>query len=340
MHSLRLSDLALPLPFKLWTLIHILVYVEAEKLAYYVTPPLSPTASRAPNLVIHLDKPSQTGMEGGDPRRQYEQANYQPARGYGASIPSSGITERYGQPQAQAQQLPTPNARASAGSHASGLYPYTQGQQQYAPQMQDTSLQYQSDFPQDTQRQQHFPSYSSSMMYNISAQVHQPQQSPSFESVQQYQPRQSAAIEVLSNQFGVPQYYNAGEPTSASTQIPHTYSTTQYQQQPPFQQNLSGHRSSESTYSAGVGDYQQPLTMSNVPDQPESAQEGSAMEETFKYYTNLLKETYQCTNEGKLVEAGSKLLDLSKWLLGNVAALGRPCLIIQSSFGLFFSNIR
>lgn len=259
-------------------------------------------------------------MEGGGPRRQYEQANYQPSRGYGASIPGTGVPERYGQSQTQAQQ---PSARASAGNHGSGLYPYTQGQQQYAPQMQDTSLQYQSDFPQDTQRQSQFPAYSSSMMYSMSAPVHQAQQSPSFESVQQYQPRQSAAIEVLPNQFGVPQYYNTGEPTTASAQIPHTYSTAQYQQQPPFQQSLSGHRATESTsYATGVGDYSH-LSMSNVIDQSDSAQEASAMEETFKYYTSLLKETYQCTHEGKLVEAGHKLLDLSKWLLGNVAALGK-----------------
>lgn len=171
-------------------------------------------------------------------------------------------------------------------------------------------------------------------MYPLPAQVQPAQQPPSsYDPVQQYhQPRQSAAIEVLSTQFGVPQYYNTGEPTSASTQIPQVYASAQYQQQAPFPQSLATNRPPESTpYAAATADYP-PLTMSNLLEQAEAPHDPSANEEPYKTYLESLKQTYRYTHEGRLVEAGHRLLDLSDWLVGHASELGE--------FALFGSCIR
>ena len=272
-------------------------------------------------------------MAGVDPRRQYDQSSYQSPRGYGANIPGTSLPERYGQSQTQARQIPTTESAGSTGAAAGqalrGVYPYAQGQQQYAPHMQGTSMGYQAEFQQDTQRQQQFPAYCSDMIYSLPAQVQPAQQPSNYDVVQQpYQPRQSTAIEVLSNQFGVPQYYNTGEPTSAASQIPQTYASPQYQQQHAFQQSLSSNRPTEGTsYATGVGEYTQ-LNMSGALEPAEAAQDPSAGEEPYKTYLESLKQTYQFTYEGRLVEAGQRLLELSDWLIGHATELGGSSLII------------
>ena len=270
-------------------------------------------------------------MAGVDPRRQYEQSPYQSARGYGANIPGSSVPERYGQSQAQARQIPATGSTGNTGAPGQalrGVYPYAQGQQQYAPQMQDTSMGYQAEYQQDTQRQQQFPAYCSDMIYSLPAQVQPAQQPSNYDPVQHYQPRQSTAIEVLSNQFGVAQYYNTGEPTSAASQISQPYASTQYPQQSSFQQSLSSNRPTEgSSYATGVGDYSQ-LSMSGALEPAEAAQDPSAGEEPYKTYLESLKQTYQFTYEGRLVEAGQRLLELSDWLIGHATELGQSSHIV------------
>ena len=270
-------------------------------------------------------------MDGAAPGRQYEQTPYQHQRGYGTNISGTGVTERYGPSQTQTRQVPSNGPGASARAHGQGLrvYPYAQGQQQYAAQMQDTQLQYQSEFPQETQRHQQYAPYSSGMIYNIPAHVQPAQQPPSYDPVQHYQPRQSTAIEVLTSQFGVPQYYNTDESTTAATQIPQTYATTQFQQQQQQQQpshfhSIPSNRAAESSsYASGVSEYSH-LNMSNVLEPAESSQDGSARDEPYKVYLDSLKQAYQYTLDGRLVEAGQRLLELSEWLIGNATELGRP----------------
>jgi hypothetical protein len=104
-----------------------------------------------------------------------------------------------------------PRTSASGQSQEITAYGFAQGQQQYAPQLQDTSLQYQPEFPLDTQRTQQYAQYPAQMMYDMPQQA--PQQSP-YDPVQQFQHRQPAAVEVLPIQFGVGQYYPAVDPPS------------------------------------------------------------------------------------------------------------------------------
>jgi len=201
------------------------------KLALYATPPATPTAHRTSAFDTPLGELKFGrigGMEGDEQhRRQYEQPSY-PQRGYvqdlrpgaqGSNVPEahdlrdsagSDGTDRLRQSQLLAARTPTSGSMAVGGGNPQllGGFGYTQGQQYSPTHMQGSSLQYQTDYSPETQRQQQFPQYASQLMYSVPQQAQQ--QSP-YEPVPQYQPRQSAALEVLSTQFGVPQFYNPGE---------------------------------------------------------------------------------------------------------------------------------
>ena len=257
-------------------------------------------------------------------RGQYEQPSHPGPRPYVPSIRSgsaSGGPDRFRQTSRLSSSTRSPSVRGTgAGEHGQelGVYSYTQGP--YTPQIQDSSLQYQSEFPQDAQRQQPFPSYSSNIMYNLTS----PAQQPSvYESVAQYQPRQPATIEALSNQFGVAQYYNTSEPSTASVSVPQTYSLASYQQHLQNQQGSQGSRATNiSPYPVVMSDYAQ-LGMPNVLDQQNPSQELETTDDAHSTYLETVKRTYQDAYDGKLIEAGRRLLELSEWLLGHANDLGK-----------------
>ena len=204
-----------------------------------------------------------------------------------------------------------------------GVYGYTQGQQQYTPQLQDSSLQYQPDFSQDPQRSAQFPSYTSNLMYNLPQQTQQP---TAYDPVQQYQPRQSAAIEVLSNQFGVPQYFSPTESASAPGAVPQQFATTSFQQQMTYQQPAQAGRATlPSSYPTTMADYTQ-SAIHGLLEQPQpdpTTQEAAGFDAAYNEYLEALKRTFQHTREGRMVEAGQSLMQISDWLLGQAGDLGK-----------------
>ncbi|KAI4129953.1 MAG: hypothetical protein LQ347_003558 [Umbilicaria vellea] len=279
-------------------------------------------------------------MEGDErQRRQYDQANYPSARGFGqpprgvSSSHSSGsnVPDRFGQSQLLATRSEMSAPPAVPGPAAQALaYGYTQGQHYAAQPLHGSSLQYTPEFsPPDTQRQHQFPQYASSMMYNVPPQTQQ--QSP-YESVSQYQPRQSAALEVLTTQFGVPQYFNPSEPTSAAgPAVPQQYASAQFQQPmsyPPQQASLA-RSTNPSPYQSSMADFAQPIA-SEVLEQQELALDSSSYDDAYNQYQNALKLTFENTRSGRLIEAGQSLLEISEWLLGHAVELGRPTFVHRS----------
>jgi len=186
--------------------------------------------------------------------------------------------------------------------------------------LQDAALQYQAEFTQDPQRAQQYTQYSSNLMYNMPQQT--PQQSP-YEPVQQFQPRQTAAVEVLSTQFGVPQYYPTGDPTSAPGPMAQQYATAPFQQQITYQQSAhTGRAALPPAYPTGMAEYVQP----NVPEvleQQEPAPDAGGYDAAYRRYVEKLRATFQDVKEGRLVEAGQGLLEISEFLLGQAVELGK-----------------
>ena len=272
-------------------------------------------------------------MEGdGQQRRQYDQ--YSLGRGYAQNTRGGSVSDRFRQTQqlsSMRSPTSTPRGASAAGSAATGAsnqglgYGFaSQQQQQQAQQytaVPDASLQYQTDFPQEAQRHQQFAQYAPNIMYNIQQQA-QPQ-SP-YDPVPQYQqPRQSGTLEVISNQFGVPQYYSTAEATSVPgpSTVPQQYTTApfpQYQQQP----TPTGRTTQPTAYAAGMAEYVAP-PVTEYLEQQEPVSEASRYDVAYNQYIEALKETFQNTRDGRLIEAGQSLLDVSEWLLGHAADLGK-----------------
>lgn len=184
--------------------------------------------------------------------------------------------------------------------------------------------------PQQPQSQQQFPQYGSNMVYNMSQQA--TPQSP-YNTVQPYQQRQSTAIDVLSNQFGMQPYFGQGEPTSGAmsatnpSYITSQVDTSSYTQQTPvarsavsqaYPMEMEGY---EPTAAAATAD---PGGSVGATAAPETAQQDPTYDEAYNQYQKALKETFEHTNAGRLAKASESLLRISSWLLGHAVDLGEP----------------
>jgi len=186
------------------------------------------------------------------------------------------------------------------------------------------TLQYQPEYAPESQRlQQPYQQYGSNMMYSVPQQQPAAPQSP-YEPVQQYQqPRQSAAIEILSSQFGVPQsYYNVpgeGGPTSAPIGMgaqPSQYPPLSYTTQSPV-----GHDSIATAYSSGMQDPTQG-SQGAYSQQGYLQQSPSELDHAWATYQAELRRTFECVRDGRLSEGGELLIKISDWLLPNAENLG------------------
>lgn len=256
-------------------------------------------------------------------RRQYEHQQF--SRGfvpnYRPNMPEGNPPGRLRQAQIMTGRSPTPASVVPAtGTHPQelGNFGYQQGSQYPAAQMQGSSIQFPTDYSQDPQRTQQFPPYNSQMVYNVPQQT-QPR-SP-YDTVPQYQPRQSAALEVLSNQFGVSQYYQPSEPIGASghTSTPQQYAPSQFNQSIAYQTPGTGRGTIASPYPAGMAEYGQG-SVPEAADQQE--QETSNLAESLHEYQEALKATFENIDKGRLIEAGGSLLEISEWFLGRTKELG------------------
>jgi hypothetical protein len=206
-------------------------------------------------------------------------------------------------------------------------YTYYQDESQFTTPaaIPANTMQFQSDYAHDPQRQQTFSQYNSNLMYNVPSQG---PQSTNYDPSQGYQPRQSAAVEVLSNQFAsVPQqYYPQSEPTSAAgggVHLSQQQPSSQYTSLPFSQQNQPGRQPNlPQPYSTGMT-LQQP----SAPDQQMDFEGGdppaSHFDDAYTQYQTALRSTFRNTQDGRLVEAGESLATLTDWLLSNASELGR-----------------
>ncbi|KAL8973208.1 MAG: hypothetical protein Q9183_000110 [Haloplaca sp. 2 TL-2023] len=264
-------------------------------------------------------------MEGDErQRRQYDQQQYPRtfAPGFRSNAPESNAAERLRQAQMMTGSRPTSGPIIAApGAHSQELggFGYPQGTHYPPTQMQGSPLQFSSEYEPEVQRSQNFPSYTPQMMYNV---PQQPQPRSPYESMPQYQPRQTAAMEGLSNQFGVStQYYAPSEPSAASGQASpqRQYPPTHYQQALAYQTPGTGRHPIPASYPAGMAEY----SPASMPDASELQEQPSTdFEADYGRYQEGLKKTLENASKGRLAEAGHLLLEVSEWLLGRAKVLG------------------
>jgi len=232
-------------------------------------------------------------------KKQYSQAGYSSSQDFGqVSRDGAGSDVSDRQPQMSSIKSPTSGPWTSPGGQSQGITDsrYPQGQQQHSPQ-------YQPDFFQDPQRAQQYNQYPSNMMYSIPQQA--PQRSP-YEPAQQFQPCQSAAVELFSNQYDVPQYYALDNPTSAPSSMTAQYASVPFQQEIVHQQpGHTGRAALSTAYTARITQLVQPT-----------------QDTAYCRYIEKLLTIFQDVKDGKLVEAGQCLLEISEFLLGQAVELG------------------
>lgn len=264
-------------------------------------------------------------MDANDPRRrQSNPSGYASQQGLlqtSPQYPATTVSDRYRSSQLGLQS-PTSAPTAGRGGNIQGYsYGYGESSSFGGSSMNPATLSYPAEYSQETQRPtQQYGQYGSNIMYNVPSQQQAPTHSP-YENVQQYQqPRQSAAIEVLSNQFGVPQqYYGAGEsgPTSAPMpSIGGQNAPSQYSQMSYSQPTSAPREAMSSAYSMAE------TSQSGQTAYGQSSYSMSGLDSAYEQYQSELKKTFESIRDGRLVEAGSSLREISSWLLGNAEALG------------------
>ncbi|KAL2855471.1 hypothetical protein BJY01DRAFT_2485 [Aspergillus pseudoustus] len=238
--------------------------------------------------------PRSSGSSTGD---RFRQAGYQPTRG-----DPSQATGRQRMP-AYMDYGYTDSSTFQGGALQDELQPYT-------PALRD---------PQ--QRQQPFHSYESEIVYNLGQQG--PTQTP-YEVVPPYPSRQSAALDSLSGQFAVSQYFAPNEPSGAG--LATTYLAPGISMSPYNQPGPIGRSSATHAFSANMADMtlvgaagqQQPSSHS----QPQTLSEPSPSAEPLRQFQRALRGTIDHTRAGRLVDASRSLLDISEWLVVSARELG------------------
>ncbi|TVY14717.1 hypothetical protein LARI1_G006872 [Lachnellula arida] len=249
---------------------------------------------------------------GSDPRFNAGQAQGQAQQS--RAFPTSSA-ERYRAATLTASPTAGRGAAAGAATYPAGFYQEPQAAFSAVPA---NPLQYQSGYPQDQrQQQQSFSNYNQDLMYNVAQQA---PQSNVYDSSQQFQSRQPAAMQLLSD---VAAPYFPNEPTSVSGPpvLQHhasSGSSAVYQHQqspenraPMLQQGYTG-----------------AIAMGGIPqaaeamDEDEFQVQGPGMEAAYTAYQTALKEIFQNIIQGRLAVAAQSLLEVSEWLLGHVGDLG------------------
>ena len=269
-------------------------------------------------------------MDGGDRgRKQYGDPTYTSA----SPMTPLSAPDRYRQntlPSVRAEYNTTSMHRTHTLPNY-GTYGYADQQTYGAQTMPHTgfsgsNMPYAADFAPETREsqsqqqspQQSFPQYSANVIYNAAQNM--PSQS-SYDTTPQYQQRQSAAIEVLSNQFGVQPYFESGDASQGGMQ-PYIQS---HIEAPTYGQHVSVSRNSlQQGYSSNVAEYpsmSQPSA--GTRDVPSSHVVREDSDQAYHNYKQQVKATYESTSSGNLVAAANGLLDLSRWLLSRVDQLGQ-----------------
>ena len=243
-----------------------------------------------------------------DPRFNPDQSQ---GRGF-----SSSSSERY---------RPAPLTTSPSSSRGpSGATAYSTYYQEPAPSfpaaLPPTNMQYQPAYPQDQRQQQGFAAYNPDLMYNVTQQA---PQSNVYDSTPQFQARQPAAMQMLSD---VAAPYFSNEPTSAAGApgLQHHASSgssaiyQQHQQSPGDRAPLL-----QQGYTGGMSMGSIPPGPPDIMEEDDFQAQGPGMEAAYTAYQTALKEIFQNIINGRLGEASQSLLEVSEWLLGHVGDLGR-----------------
>lgn len=188
--------------------------------------------------------------------------------------------------------------------------------------MQDVEMQYSPSYVQSQLRQPSMPQQPPQSQYQSYGQgmmLPSAQPQPIYDPMSPYQQRQSAAAaEVMASQFAVPQYLPSGESGNIAHPAPYVGSQSETSSFRPQLPSTRGLQQSYAAPSAAYGQVEEQQTVRAGPTEP--AQD--VLEASIRQYQDELKATFGAIRAERVTEASAKLLDLARWLLGNVPVLG------------------
>ncbi|CZT06140.1 uncharacterized protein RCO7_05109 [Rhynchosporium graminicola] len=252
-----------------------------------------------------------------------------PNEPHGGSDPRFNADQSHGRgfPGASAERYrPVPlstspsTGRGTAGASAYSGY-YSETAPSFTAPLASNPLQYQSGYAPDQRQQQTFNGYAPNIsdMYGVGQQT---TQGTVYDTASQFQSRQPAAMQMLSDvppsngYFPSEQNNTPGPPSlqhHASSGSPAVYS----QNHSPADRSVPLLQPGYPT-SMGMGAMNQ-----SAPDlMDEDFQEGPGMEQAYTAYQTALKQIFQNIINGRLSEAATSLLEVSEWLLQHVGDLG------------------
>jgi hypothetical protein len=256
-------------------------------------------------------------------RRQNDPSQYSTSdprfsqdHGQGRSYATSS-TDRF----RAAPPMTTPPS-AGRGVSPAGYTYYNEPAPAFPTALPASTMHYQPEYGPDQRQHQNFNSYNPNMMYNVNQQA-----TPNavYEAAQHFQPRQPAAMQLLSEATAP---YYAGEPGNAPVapilqHQPSTSSSATYHSpadRNPLLQGYSGSLLGMSGINQGHAEVMEEEEYASASVD----QNRAGFEEAYTSYQNALKEIFQNIKNGILIEAGSSLLEVSDWLLSHVDELGEP----------------
>lgn len=188
--------------------------------------------------------------------------------------------------------------------------------------MQGVDMQYSPNYAQDPARHHPMQQQVPQQQYTAYGQNVIMQPAPPsnvYDTVPQYQQRQSATIEVLTDRFGDPSYlpsavHGGMAPPPYMTSQPEQVAFQQQLQQP---RPVAGQRDPQQTGS--MSSSEQPYTGDTQP----TASAAESLEDEKRLYQQQLRMIFEAIQAGKVNEASEKLMQISHWLLSHVAPLGK-----------------
>lgn len=242
--------------------------------------------------------------------------------------PTSGSIERFRQ-SAYVQQSPGSGSSVGrAGGDAQQVYGLTSSAQYgTGPTMQPSPLHYAQEIPapEAARQQSHqYPQYGSNLLYGMGQPPGSQAAQPSYEQVPPYRQRPGSASETLATQFGVPQYYLAGQAVPAGATVPELATQNVPSQYPQPDTYPDSGPSAAHAYPANVMDPSQSATYNPYAQQPQYTPQLQipSDEQAFESYQAQVRNIFTLARDGSLRDVGARLLEISQYLLGNVEALG------------------
>jgi hypothetical protein len=134
---------------------------------------------------------------------------------------------------------------------------------------------------------------------------------------------QAAAVEVMASQFQMPQYMPQSEHSPPTLGSSHPQYITSQPEQSGYGQVAVSRPAIPQAYAAGPVDY----AMAEPTGAAEASAQGNAQDalnEGLRDYHVQLRAVFDAIIVGRVTLASEKLLEISRWLVNSVTALGKP----------------